>query len=184
MLEALIQAGACDTFGHRAQLMAGLEVAVREAQLRQIERESGQVSLFDAGACPASAPRRAAEPPLPDVPRWSESERLTREKEILGFFISGHPLEKYADLVRVYQDVNTSTLKTQRDQKIELACVITERDPTAVEKNGAEWARLTVEDFFGTASVLAFGDAWELEPGCAGAGCTRADTRRSVRART
>ena len=162
VLEALIQAGACDSFGHRAQLMAGLEVAVREAQLQQIERESGQASLFDllAPAPGAVAPR--TEPVLPDVPRWPESERLTREKEILGFFISGHPLEKYADLVRVFQDVNTTTLKTQRDQKIELACVITSVNRQISKRNGAEWARLTVEDFHGTASVLVFGDAWEL----------------------
>lgn len=163
VLEALIQAGACDSFGHRAQLMAGLEVAVREAQLRQIERESGQASLFDlpaTAAVPMEDVRR--EPGLPEVPRWTESERLTREKEILGFFISGHPLEKHSDLVRVYQDVNTSTLKSNRDQKIELACVVTSVNRQLSKKNGAEWARVTVEDFSGSATVLAFGEAWEL----------------------
>jgi DNA polymerase-3 subunit alpha len=163
VLEALIQAGACDSFGHRAQLMGGLDVAIREAQLRQIERESGQGSLFDlfdpAATTDAVTP---TEPALPEVPRWSESERLTREKEILGFFISGHPLEKYHDLVRVYQDVNTATLKSYRDQKIELSCVVTAVNRQRSKRNGAEWARLTVEDFIGTGTVLVFGDAWEL----------------------
>jgi DNA polymerase-3 subunit alpha len=162
VLEALIQAGACDSFGHRAQLMAGLEVAIRESQLRQIERESGQASLFDLMA-PANSPALSrSEPTLPDVPRWPESERLAREKEILGFFISGHPLEKYADVVRMYQEVNTATLKAQRDQKIELVCVVTNVTRQLSKRNGAEWARITVEDFFGTATVLAFSEAWEM----------------------
>jgi DNA polymerase-3 subunit alpha len=98
---------------------------------------------------------------LPDVPRWTESERLMREKEILGFFISGHPLEKYRDEVRVFEQVNTSTLKQFRDQKVEIACVVTGVSRQISRKNGSEWGRITVEDFFGTASVLAFGDVWE-----------------------
>src|SRR5690606_13370414 len=122
-IEAMILAGACDQFtnpsAHRAQLMEGLDVVVREAQLRQEERASGQVSLFDMGG-PASESTERPDPQLPDVPRWTESERLTREKEILGFFISGHPLERYRDEVRVFAQVNTASLKQFRDQKIEL----------------------------------------------------------------
>lgn len=163
-LEALILAGACDQFtdppAHRAALLEGLELVVREAQLRQEERSSGQASLFDLGG-PATDSVERPEPQLPDVPRWAESERLTREKEILGFFISGHPLEKYRDEVRVFEAVNTSTLKQFRDQKVELACVVTGVSRQISKKNGSEWGKLTVEDFHGTAAVLAFGDVWE-----------------------
>ena len=159
VLEALIQAGACDKFGHRAQLMAGLEVAVREAQIRAEEIESGQGNLFGDSSPVADMPRQ--EPALPDVPRWPESERLTREKEVLGFFISGHPLEKYRDEVRIFDRVNTASLKQFRDQKVELPCVVTSVSRQISKKNGAEWGRITIEDFFGTASVLAFGDVWE-----------------------
>ena len=162
-IEALILAGACDQFtsppAHRAQLMEGLELVIREAQLRAEERDSGQASLFDIGG-PVDLPQRT-DPQLPDVPRWAESERLTREKEILGFFISGHPLEKYRDEVRVFEQVNTASLKQFRDQKVELACVVTSVSRQISKKNGAEWGRITVEDFYGTASVLAFGDSWE-----------------------
>ncbi|HSJ32341.1 MAG TPA: DNA polymerase III subunit alpha [Longimicrobiales bacterium] len=163
-LEAMVLAGACDQFtdppAHRAQLLEGLDVVVREAQLRHEERASGQVSLFDMGG-PAADVTERPEPQMPDVPRWTETERLTREKEILGFFISGHPLEKYRDEVRVFEQVNTSTLKQFRDQKVELACVVTGVSRQISKKNGSEWGRLTVEDFYGTASVLAFGDVWE-----------------------
>src|SRR5690606_28362835 len=104
-LEALILSGACDQLGaapgqagaHRAQMIEGLDLIVREAQLRQEEKASGQASLFDFGA--ESAPVERPEPSLPEVPRWAESERLAREKEILGFFISGHPLDRYRDEV-------------------------------------------------------------------------------------
>ncbi|MBX6365876.1 MAG: hypothetical protein IRZ00_18665, partial [Gemmatimonadetes bacterium] len=162
-LEALIMAGACDAFGHRAQLMAGLETALREAQLRQAEAEAGQASLFDAfggGSAGAPAAPRPA-PQLPDVAPWPESERLAREKEILGFFISGHPLERYRDEVRVFQAVNTANLKAHRDQRVELAGVVTSVSRQISKKNGAEWGRVTVEDFHGTASVLVFGETWE-----------------------
>jgi DNA polymerase III subunit alpha len=163
-IEALILSGACDQLtappAHRAQLLDGLDMVVREAQLRHEERASGQASLFDMGGPAEAAPQRP-EPQLPDVPRWTESERLTREKEILGFFISGHPLERYRDEVRVFDQVNTSTLKQFRDQKVELACVVTSVSRQVSKKNGAEWGRLTVEDFTGTASVLVFGDVWE-----------------------
>jgi DNA polymerase-3 subunit alpha len=159
VLEALIQAGACDKFGHRAQLMAGLDVAIREAQIRAEEIESGQGNLFGDASPAADLPRQ--EPALPEVPRWPEAERLTREKEVLGFFISGHPLEKYRDEVRIFDRVNTASLKQFRDQKVELPCVVTAVSRQISKKNGAEWGRITIEDFFGTATVLAFGDVWE-----------------------
>ncbi|MEJ2187001.1 MAG: DNA polymerase III subunit alpha, partial [Gemmatimonadota bacterium] len=157
-LEALIQAGACDTFGHRAQLMAGLELAVGEAQLRQAERDTGQASLFDAGA---DEPALRPPPQLPDVPGWPESERLAREKEILGFFISGHPLDKFRDEMSVFAGLNTASLVEHRDQRIELPCVVTAVSRQISKRNGAEWGRVTVEDFHGTATVLAFGEVWE-----------------------
>jgi DNA polymerase-3 subunit alpha len=157
-LEALVLAGACDSFGHRAQLMAALDTVVREAQLRQEEKASGQVSLFDTGGT-ADGPARP-ELPLPDVPRWSEGERLAKEKEILGFFISGHPLEKFRDELRVFEQFNTTLLKQFKDQRVELPCVVTAVSRQTSRRDGAEWGRITVEDFHGTATVLAFGDAW------------------------
>jgi DNA polymerase-3 subunit alpha len=163
-LEALILSGACDSFtapaGHRAQLLAALDMVVREAQLRHEEKASGQASLFDMGG-PADSAAPRPEPLLPELPRWPESERLAREKEILGFFISGHPLERYRDEVRVFEQVNTQNLKQFRDQKIELACVVTSLARQISKRNGAEWGRIVVEDFHGTATVLAFGDVWD-----------------------
>ncbi len=158
VLEALIGAGAFDEFGHRAQLLAGLDAALAEAQTRQREAEVGQVSLF--GEPGGSGLERPA-PPLPDVPPWSEREKLDREKTLVGFYISGHPLEDDRELVELLaESANTSTLAAHRDQKVELACVVTEIARRISRKDGSEWARWTVEDFHGTATVLAFREAW------------------------
>src|SRR6185369_6687173 len=89
VLASLVAAGACDSLGaHRKQLIEGLDHVLAEAQLQQQEREAGQASLFGEIAAHRPAPT------LPEVPPWTEAERLAREKEVLGFFISGHPLER------------------------------------------------------------------------------------------
>jgi len=154
--EALIAAGAMDAFGHRAQLLAGLDSAYAEVQAREAEAAAGQGSLFDAG--PSEGPR--TDPPLPVVETWSEQERLAREKEAVGFFISGHPLDRFRDLARAFGPVNTGNLGEFSGQDIELPCVVTKVARQIMRKDSSEWGRLTVEDFAGTASVLAFGEAW------------------------
>ncbi len=164
VLEALICAGALDDFapeGERAQLLAGLEVTFDAALECRRNEERGIIGLFDeAPATEASSTLTA--PPLPKVERWTEVERLTREKEILGFFISGHPLDDHRELVALYEPrVTTATLKGARDTKVELACVVTEAARQISKRDSSEWGRITVEDFHGTATVLAFGDAWQ-----------------------
>src|SRR5437763_958085 len=90
VLEALVHAGAMDSLGgHRAQLAAALDVAIREASLKQEDILTGQVSLFGAPADDATRVENSHT--LPNVQPWTESERLAKEKEILGFYISGHP---------------------------------------------------------------------------------------------
>ena len=89
--------------GHRTQLIEALEPAFAEAQLLQAEREAGQGSLFDdgkegkdgKGGMEDTGANLPVPPALPDLPAWTEAERLAKEKEILGFFISGHPLERF-----------------------------------------------------------------------------------------
>ncbi|HEX2093404.1 MAG TPA: DNA polymerase III subunit alpha [Longimicrobiaceae bacterium] len=163
VVEALICAGALDGFdqgGGRAQLLAGLDAAFDAAQTKQREADRGVIGLFDDASADNAAMSPLAPPPLPQVEKWQESERLAREKEILGFFISGHPLDKFREDVALFERVNTANLREFRDQKIELACVVTEAARQISKKDGSEWGRITVEDFYGTATVLAFGEAW------------------------
>ncbi len=155
--EALIAAGALDAFGHRAQLLAGLDVAYAEVQARQAEEAAGQASLFGGG----DASTRRPDPMLPEVPEWPESDRLQREKEALGFYISGHPLDRFRAVVEAFDPMNTATLQARMGQPVELACVVTQLTRQISRKDGSEWAKLMVEDFAGTATVLAFKDSWQ-----------------------
>ena len=156
VIESLIDAGACDSLGgHRAQLVAALDHAFGEAQVRQQERTSGQHALFGEDM-PAASPPQA----LPDVPPWTEHERLAREKAVLGFFISGHPLAKYRTEVELFGNRTTATLGMWSEQKVAVAAVVTALKRQISKKSGAEYARLTLEDFTGTAEALVFPEAW------------------------
>ena len=156
VLESLVAAGACDSLGgHRKQLIEALESALGEAQLLQQEREVGQESLFGD----ASAPRhRRTE--LPDIPAWTEAERLAREKEVLGFFISGHPLERYRDEVEIFGTRTTATLGEWSEHPVAVGVVVTGVKRQISKKTGKEYARLVLEDFHGTAEAIVFPDAW------------------------
>jgi DNA polymerase-3 subunit alpha len=93
-LESLAMAGALDSLGgHRAQIFASIPVALEWAERRRRERASGQTSLFGTGD---AGLRR---PTLPEVEPWSEQEALRREKEVLGFYLSGHPLDAHRELL-------------------------------------------------------------------------------------
>ncbi len=155
--EALIAAGALDAFGSRAQLVAGLDRAYAEVQARLADAAAGQGSLFDEENG-AGLPQ--SEPELPSVPEWPEAERLAREKDTLGFFISGHPLDRYREIVGAFGPANAGNLRDFTGQDVEMACVVTKVEKQILRRDNSEWGRLTVEDFHGTATVLAFGDAW------------------------
>ena len=153
--EALIAAGALDDFGHRAQMLAGLDAAYGEVQARQAEIDAGQASLFgDASALQSS------EPQLPRIPEWSEPDRLAREKAALGFFISGHPLDRFRDVVRAFEPVSSASLQDRLGQTVDLPCVVTSVSRQISRRDNSEWGKIIVEDFHGTTTILAFRDVW------------------------
>lgn len=157
VVESLIMAGALDGLnGHRNQLTQALDEALGEANVLQQEREAGQASLFGETAVPA----RPAGTSLPEMPPWSEQERLAKEKEVIGFFISGHPLERFRPEVEVFGSRTTATLSEWSEHQVTLAAVITQVKRQISKKTGKEYARLTLEDFHGTAEAIVFPDAW------------------------
>jgi DNA polymerase-3 subunit alpha len=169
VLESLVAAGACDSLrGHRKQMLEALESALSEAQLLQQEREAGQGSLFGevgnvgqdgkdgSGRTDSGANLTAP----PDVPPWTEAERLAKEKEVLGFFISGHPLERFRDEVELFGTRTTATLGEWGEQSVSVAAVVTGVKRQISKKTGKEYARLVLEDFHGTAEAIVFPDAW------------------------
>jgi len=166
VLEALVASGATDGLGgHRAQLFAAVDSALAEAALKQAETASGQGTLFgeapggDDGAS-GNGGGRPGPAALPAVPEWTEAERLAREKELVGFFVSGHPLNRYATEAALFGTHTTRDLGKWTEGKLAVAAVVTAVRRQIARKSGAEWAKLTIEDFQGTAECLAFPEAW------------------------
>jgi DNA polymerase-3 subunit alpha len=98
VIESLIKAGALDSLGKRAPLMAAVDKAMERAQKAQKDAAQGQSGLFGLFDEGPKAGRSGDD--LPKVADWEEGERLANEKEVLGFFVSGHPLDKYAEKLR------------------------------------------------------------------------------------
>jgi DNA polymerase-3 subunit alpha len=99
VIESLIKAGALDSLGRRGPLMAAVDKAMERAQKAQKDAEQGQAGLFGLFEEAPRAGREGADD-LPHAADWEEGERLAKEKEVLGFFVSGHPLDKYAEKLR------------------------------------------------------------------------------------
>src|SRR5262249_24852532 len=108
VIESLIKSGATDPLGRRAQLMAVVDNAMEHAAKTQNDAALGQHGLF--GVFHQDDEPHAAGKPLPNRPDWDEHERLSHEKEILGFFITGHPLEKYREKLLDFSALTTTEI--------------------------------------------------------------------------
>jgi DNA polymerase-3 subunit alpha len=154
-LESLIAAGAFDSLGaHRAQLTAGLDRIIGWGQAAQEDRLRGQHSLFggESGALP--------EPTLPEVPPWSEQRAMSREKEVLGFYVTGSPLDKYADEIALFATCATDQLDELPDgSEVALGGVI-QTVKTLLDKKGNLMAFLALEDYGGTTEVICFSEPY------------------------
>jgi DNA polymerase III subunit alpha len=164
VFEALIHSGALDSLGgHRAQHLAVLDHALQEASLRQLEALTGQGSLFGGMAeidQPSSSTDTVTAVTLPAIAALSESERLAREKEALGFYASGHPLEPFRTEAELFATHSVAKLGVWTAEPMKLAVVVTAIKRQVSKRSGAEFARLTVEDFSGSSEVLVFPEAW------------------------
>ncbi|MCC6928846.1 MAG: DNA polymerase III subunit alpha [Gemmatimonadaceae bacterium] len=164
VFEALIHSGALDSLGgHRGQYLAILDAALQEASLKQAEKATGQGSLFGEllGATGDGGRETGGHQlTLPNVAPLSESERLTQEKGILGFYISGHPLEPYRAECELFTSASVSQLGVWQEGGMTLGVVVTAVKRQVSKKSGAEFARLTVEDFSGSSELLVFPEAW------------------------
>jgi DNA polymerase-3 subunit alpha len=163
VLESLIRAGAMDGLGaHRAQMFAIIDRAMERAQKLQRARESGQHGLFGGGAHPAETP-----PPeiLPEVPEWSEHEILGAEYATLGFYISGHPLDKYAGRMKDLNAIELSTMESRSNNEEIVVAGIIVQSRQMRSRRGARWAILVLQDRTGVVEALVFPEAFQkLEP--------------------
>ena len=173
VLESLIKAGAMDALGKRAALMGALDKAMERAQKSQRDLAAGQSGLFgifDDGPAASSS-----EEALPQVAEWDEHTRLQNEKEVLGFFVSGHPMDKYREKLRNMKVVDTATacemkpepqvFRRGRDEapqnEIAIAGVITGLKVAKSKRSGELYAQACLEDTVGKIDLIAFPQSYE-----------------------
>jgi DNA polymerase-3 subunit alpha len=156
VIENLIQSGAMDTLpGTRAQKTATLDRILLQAQKRQSERLRGQTFL---GLFEGSSPVDAV--PLENVPPWDESDRLHREKESLGFYFSGHPLDHYRDILGRMVNVDSMTLSDKKDREVVVLAGLVSEIKVILDRKGNPMAFVTIEDFHGSYEVIVFSDCY------------------------
>jgi DNA polymerase III subunit alpha len=165
VFESLIKSGAMDSLGARESMLASVDDAVNALQRATRIRESGQHGLFGTAAAPAplAFEMRESEP-------WSEEERLASEYAMLGFYVSGHPLAKYASRLQELKTISLAEVDAQRNGKeVAVGALIVGVRPMRSRK-GARWAIFTLQDMTGVQEMLAFPESFAkleniLKPG-------------------
>ena len=156
-VEGLILSGAFDNLeGHRAQLLENLESILKAAQSAQAVRERGQMNLFgEAEDMPTTVVTLAA------AEEYDPLERLKLEKEQLGFYVSGHPLEEYTDVIENYTTASTQTLGGHPiESTVSIAGMIANATDRTTRKGDA-MAILEFEDLEGSIEVVVFPEAYK-----------------------
>jgi DNA polymerase III subunit alpha len=175
VLESLCKAGALDSFGPRARVFAALDKAIERAQKSQRDTASGQHGLFGMFDEPGPAASSTNDDALPPAPDWDEHLRLQNEKEVLGFFVSGHPLDKYREKLRNLKVVDTATAcemkpeptvfnrgrREEGSNEIQIAGVITGLKVAKSKRSGEMYAQAALEDTVGKIELIAFSSAYE-----------------------
>src|SRR6516162_7532882 len=166
VFESLIKSGAMDSLGPREAMLASVDEAIAAIQRAARAKESGQHGLFFGG--PINEPKVHFE--LREAAPWSEEERLASEYAMLGFYVSGHPLEKYSSRLKDLGVLTLGEVEGQRNGKeITVAGLIVSTRPMRSRK-GARWAIFTFQDMTGVQELLAFPESFArleavLKPG-------------------
>jgi len=155
MLESLIKAGAFDFLGReRAELFACIDEALSASAAALRDRVAGQVSLFDETTAPATSRKRLITP-------WSEHEKLSYEKELLGFYVSGHPLDAYVDLFATKKYRSIASLGELDDRALfKIAGAIVEVERKFTRREGKPFAVVWVEDLTDMIEVVVWNEVY------------------------
>ena len=159
VIEALVKSGCFDTLGKtRAALLDGLDMAVDVAAAAREAAASNQSLLFDV-------PKDAqVEDGFPDKPEMSADEKIRFEKETLGFYITGHPLTRFEDEIRMFGDATCETLHERLDAPVKLVGLVSSIKKNQIKKGqneGKTMAKAVVEDLTGTVAVTVFASLLE-----------------------
>ncbi len=156
MIESLIRSGAMDSLaGTRSQKIAALDSAMESGQRAWRDRESGQGGLF------GEVMEEHPDAPLPNVPDFSDKEKLAGEKEMLGFWVTGHPLDRYEDKIAELSTHDTSTLEGLNKGVEVKVCGVLTGITRKRNREGKPWATMMLEDRGGSVEALVFATSYE-----------------------
>ncbi|MFH1593638.1 MAG: DNA polymerase III subunit alpha [Candidatus Omnitrophota bacterium] len=156
VIESLIKCGAFDSLKlHRSQDMAILDKALDIAGGVQKDKMKGQYSFFDSFDMQESFQKTFQE--VPEIPEWPENQLLAHEKEMLGFYITKHPLASYERLLTNYSSYQIAALGTLRDgEEVRLGGILSKVKNTVTRKAGEKMAIVSLEDLTGSVETLIF----------------------------
>jgi len=159
ILDALIKSGACDGFGQtRATLCAQIERTLGRAASITSDRQRGQSSLF--GVLEEKAPQMPES--ISNLPEWPQHELLAHEKELLGFYVTGHPLTPYAPLLEKYALTNTAKLAELPNRSLtRIGGLIAVVQNGVAKKSGKPYSIITLEDLEGSVQVLCMNENYD-----------------------
>ena len=160
-LEALVKAGACDSIGvNRATVFSQVEHAMGLANAAAADRARGQVSFFDAFETAVAGPKKAEKVAI--LEEWPIAQRLADEKELVGFYVSGHPLEPYEKLLSRHATHTIEQLASLPTRSMaRVGGLVTTVQKGSSKKTGKPYAMVTLEDMSGTATILAMNESYE-----------------------
>ncbi len=157
VVESLIKCGAFDSTGqYRSRMTASLEESLEYGQRLQRERSDPQMGLFDMeGSRPV-----INLPSVPVIEEWDEKQMLASEKESLGFYISGHPLSRYEDILEKFANTDSVGLQERNDGEIVRIGALVRNTKTIKTKKGALMAFVAIEDLRGSVEVVVFSSVY------------------------
>src|SRR5437016_4870787 len=155
MLESLVKSGAFDFLGYdRAELFGCIDDAVSASIAAQRDRLAGQVSLFDEATASTTSRKRL-------TTRWSEHEKLSYEKELLGFYVSGHPVDAYVDLFAAKNYRSIASLGELDDRApFKIAGAIVEVEKKFTRREGKPFAVIWLEDLTDMLEVVVWNEVY------------------------
>jgi len=163
VVESLIKCGAFDSMGHkRRQLMTYCEEIMDKAQRRQREKASGQANLLEQFEQTDCTPQnRGSDNGLPDLPEWDHKELLANEKETIGFYITGHPLSRYADRLPMIVTADSSNLGARTDREALILAGVVSGIREVQTRRKETMAYITLEDLKGSTTVIFFPEIYK-----------------------
>ncbi len=154
VFESLIKCGAFDEFGFkRSQLSSMIDQVLDIGSKTQHDRQKGQLSLLDQMSHSESSPAGLS---APNMDEWPEAELLAYEREVLGFYVSAHPLVKYEKVLNTYSSATTLTLSEMKDQDPVTIGGIVNSIKEVTTKKGDRMAFVALEDLNGRAEIVVF----------------------------